>query len=124
MTDFLAIISNSLNSSSFVPNTMGNSQELLIDPEFAALIPPLTPDEFSRLEQSILAEGCREAIITWNNIIIDGHNRYRICKAHNIPYQTVIMNFADRNAVSLWVLQNQLARQHQQLSARRNGAEV
>ena len=59
MIDFLAIISNSLNSSSFVPNAMGNSQELLIDPEFAALIPPLTPDEFSRLEQSILAEGCR-----------------------------------------------------------------
>ncbi|MBQ7220756.1 MAG: hypothetical protein IJS28_07240 [Synergistaceae bacterium] len=88
------------------------SWELQIDDEFAALIPPLTADELSRLEQSIIKEGCREAIITWNNIIVDGHNRYRICKAHNIPYQTVSMSFEDRNAVMLWMLQNQLARRN------------
>ena len=95
-----------------VPHVMGDSLELHIDEEFAALIPPLTAAEFSRLEQSILAEGCREAIITWNNIIVDGHNRYRICKAHHLPYQTVSMNFDDRNAVILWMLQNQLARRN------------
>ena len=64
------------------------SREPEIDKELAALIPPLTPEEYSGLEQSILAEGCRDAIILWNNIIVDGHNRYRICKAHNIPYRT------------------------------------
>ena len=66
------------------------SRELRIDTEFASLIPPLTADEFSRLEQSILAEGCREAIITWHNIIVDGHNRYRFCMTHHIPYQTIL----------------------------------
>ena len=79
MTDFLSSISNTLNSSPFVPNAMGDSLELQIDDEFASLIPPLTADELSRLEQSIIKEGCREAIITWNNIIVDGHNRYHIC---------------------------------------------
>ena len=112
MTDFLSSISNTLNSSPFVPNAMGDSLELQIDDEFASLIPPLTADELSRLEQSIIKEGCREAIITWNNIIVDGHNRYHICKAHNIPYQTVSMSFEDRNSVMLWMLQNQLARRN------------
>ena len=50
------------------------TRELIIDPEFKELIPPLTAEEYSGLEQSIIAEGCREPIITWDNIIIDGHN--------------------------------------------------
>ena len=83
-----------------------------IDEEFAALIPPLTPDEYSGLEQSILTEGCRDAIILWNNIIIDGHNRYRICKAHNIPYRTETKDFANREEVVLWMFSNQLSRRN------------
>lgn len=88
------------------------THELRIDPEFAALIPPLLPDEFTQLEQSILTEGCRDAIIVWGNIIIDGHNRYRICTAHNIPYKTEARDFKDRDEAMLWMLQNQLARRN------------
>ena len=88
------------------------SHELQVDPEFASIIPPLTPDEFSLLEQSIIYEGCRDAIIVWGNIIIDGHNRYRICTAHNIPYRTKPMDFASRNEAMLWMFQNQLARRN------------
>ena len=39
------------------------SRELRIDKELSALIPPLLPDEYVALEQSILVEGCRDAII-------------------------------------------------------------
>lgn len=88
------------------------SREPEIDQEFAALIPPLTADEYSGLEQSILSEGCRDAIILWNNIIVDGHNRYRICKAHNIPYRTETKEFASREEVMLWMFQNQLSRRN------------
>ena len=88
------------------------SRELQIDPEFASIIPPLTPDEFSLLEQSIIDEGCRDAIVVWGNIIIDGHNRYRICTAHNIPYRTKPIDFASRNEAMLWMFQNQLARRN------------
>ena len=88
------------------------SRDLIIDPEFAALIPPLTSDEFSGLEKSILEEGCRDAIIVWGNIIIDGHNRFNICSKHNIPYRTEYRDFPNREAAMLWMLQNQLSRRN------------
>ena len=88
------------------------SPELIIDEEFAGLIPPLTPDELSGLEQSIIAEGCREAIIVWNGVIVDGHNRYRICRAHDIPYMTERREFASRDEAMLWMLRNQLGRRN------------
>ena len=88
------------------------SREITIDPEFAALIPPLAPDEFSGLEQSILSEGCRDAITVWDNLIVDGHNRYKICKEHNIPYRVETKDFKSRDDAMLWMLQNQLARRN------------
>lgn len=88
------------------------TRELIIDPEFKELIPPLTAEEYSGLEQSIIAEGCREPIITWDNIIIDGHNRYRICKAHHLPYKTTSKEFASRDEAKLWMLKNQLSRRN------------
>ena len=88
------------------------SRDLIIDPEFAALIPPLTPDEFSGLEKSILEEGCRDALIVWGNIIVDGHNRFNICSKHNIPYRTEYRDFPNREAAMLWMLQNQLSRRN------------
>lgn len=88
------------------------SRKLIIDPEFATLIPPLTPDEFAGLEKSILEEGCRDALIVWDNIIVDGHNRFNICTQHNIPYRTEFRDFPNREAAMLWMLQNQLSRRN------------
>ena len=39
---------------------------LLINDEFRELIPSLSDSEYAELEQSILAEGCREALAVWN----------------------------------------------------------
>lgn len=83
-----------------------------IDEEFASLIPPLMEDEYRRLEESILSEGCRDAIVLWGDIIVDGHNRYKICTAHNIEPPTVQKEFASRDDVKLWMLQNQLSRRN------------
>ncbi len=88
------------------------TREPKIDAEFSSLIPPLTPEEYSGLEQSIISEGCRDAIILWNNIIIDGHNRYRICKEHNIPFRTETKDFESRDDVILWMFRNQLSRRN------------
>ena len=52
--------------------------------EFEKLIPPLQDTEFSSLTTSILKYGCQEPIETWNGVIIDGHNRYKICKAKKL----------------------------------------
>ncbi len=85
---------------------------LKIDPEFKALIPPLTPDERAGLEASILTEGCRDALIVWGDILIDGHNRYEICTKHNIPYKTQQIEFASRAEARIWIRKNQLARRN------------
>ena len=85
---------------------------ITINEDFAKLIPPLTEDEYSRLEQSILEEGCRDALILWGDILIDGHNRYRICTKHNIPYEMRQMEFENRDNVLLWIMKNQLSRRN------------
>lgn len=85
---------------------------LNIDKEFKALIPPLTEEEHAALELSLLTDGCRDAITTWNGIIVDGHNRYEICQRNGIPFQIVERDFPDRNAVIVWMIQNQLGRRN------------
>ena len=88
--------------------------DLVIDPEFADKIPPLTEEEYRLLEENILADGkIISPLITWNGIIVDGHNRYRILQAHpEIPYETMEMEFTDRYAVIVWICRNQLGRRN------------
>lgn len=53
--------------------------KLKIDPQYEKLIPPLSAEEFKYLEVNIKRDGCREPLCVWENTIIDGHNRYKIC---------------------------------------------
>lgn len=87
---------------------------IIVDPEFAALIPPLQDDEYEQLKASLLAEGCRDALVVWqgHNTLIDGHNRYRICSEHGLPFNTVTREFVDRSQVIEWMIRNQLARRN------------
>jgi N6-adenosine-specific RNA methylase IME4 len=80
--------------------------------ELEALIPPLTSKEFKQLERNILEEGIRDPLVTWNGILVDGHNRYRIAQEHDINYVTVEKEFADMNAVKEWMVNNQLGRRN------------
>ena len=89
-----------------------------IDVEFQSLIPPLTYEEKKMLEESILSEGCRDAIVVWNDTIIDGHNRYEICKKHGIPFETVNREFESRNEVIEWIIKNQFGRRNLPLHER------
>ena len=83
-----------------------------IDVEFQSLIPPLTYEEKKMLEESILSEGCRDAIVLWGDTIIDGHNRYEICNKHGIPFETVNREFENRNEVIEWIIKNQFGRRN------------
>lgn len=87
---------------------------LSIDPEFRDLIPPLTDEEFKQLRENII-EDCevREPIVTWNGIILDGHNRWAIIQENpDIPYKTMEMIFASRNEAKAWMIRNQLGRRN------------
>lgn len=85
---------------------------LTIDPEFRDLIPPLAEDEHRMLEDSIVANGCESPLFVWNEIIVDGHNRYEICQKHSIPFVVVEKDFADRDAALMWIITTQLGRRN------------
>lgn len=87
-------------------------RELNIDKEFKTLIPPLKKDEYQQLELNLVLEGCREPIIVWNNIIVDGHNRYEICTRLKIPYAVTERDFDNREGVIVWICSNQLGRRN------------
>ena len=86
----------------------------IIDPEFKTLVRRLTEAEYSALEASIVAEGCRDALVIrrGHGIIVDGHNRYDICQKHGIAFRVEERDFPDRQAVKVWILKNALARRN------------
>ena len=86
--------------------------ELTVDPEFRDLIPPLNEEELKLLEESLVADGCESPLTVWNGVIIDGHNRYAICRKHEIPFSIQEKNFSSRDDAMLWMLRNQLGRRN------------
>lgn len=88
--------------------------ELKIDPEFRDKIPPLTDAEFEQLRENILADGeVYEPIVTWNSVIVDGHNRWRIIQENpQITFRTKEMDFADKWAAFEWMYKKQLGRRN------------
>lgn len=83
-----------------------------VDPEFQALIPPLKPEERHQLEANIVAEGCRDALVVWNGVLLDGHNRLEICSRLKIPFRTLEIALPDREMAKLWILQTQVGRRN------------
>lgn len=85
--------------------------DIIVKEELRAYIDPLTPEEHDALERSILAEGCRDALVLWGNVLVDGHNRYGICTKHGIPFQTVQNpRFKSMEDVHLWMIDQHLGR--------------
>ncbi|MCL2369685.1 MAG: hypothetical protein FWC80_00415 [Firmicutes bacterium] len=86
--------------------------ELEINKKFEEIIPPLNKEEYAELYNSLKTEGCRDSIVTWNGVIIDGHNRYGICKELDIPFNTLEKEFEDEDAALEWIMRNQFARRN------------
>ena len=86
--------------------------ELLIDPEFKNWIMALREDEFQGLKENIRQYGCTQPLDVWHGIIVDGHNRYKICKELGIPFQVHEMDFSTREEAKNYMIQNQLARRN------------
>jgi hypothetical protein len=82
---------------------------IVVNEELKAYIDPLTPEEYDSLERSILAEGCRDALVLWGDVLVDGHNRYGICRKHDLPFQTVQNpRFKSIEDVHLWMIDQHL----------------
>lgn len=86
---------------------------LKIDPEYRALLPNQTDEERAGLVESILADGCRDALIVdQNDTIIDGHNRYEVCTEHGVPFQTITKHFDSREETIVFICKNQMGRRN------------
>lgn len=84
---------------------------IVINEELKAYIDPLTPEEYAALERSLLAEGCRDALVLWGDVLVDGHNRYDICQKHGLPFQVVQSTlFQSMDDVRLWMIDQHLGR--------------
>jgi ParB-like chromosome segregation protein Spo0J len=88
--------------------------DLIVDPALHSLIPPLTDSEYAALKENIVKDGCREPLTIWkdHNIILDGHNRYKICKEGDLRYQIVEIELADLTAAKIWIIKNQRGRRN------------
>lgn len=89
-------------------------KELKIDPELRDLLPPLTDDEYKQLEKNIVENGFDKnfPIMEWHGFIVDGHNRYSICKKHNIAYVVGTLGYETKDEVMEWMLDIQLGRRN------------
>lgn len=86
---------------------------ITVDRAFRRLIPPLAEDERAKLESSIVEAGkCRDPLVLWNGILIDGHNRFEIATRHRLPFTTTTIDLPDRLAVTIWIRWNQLGRRN------------
>ena len=93
-----------------------NKFEFIIDSEFQSQIPALTDEEFQQLEENILSEGeVLSPLIVWGNILVDGHNRYKILQQHpEIPYtiRSISCTCETREDVLAWICKHQLGRRN------------
>ncbi len=105
--------------------TYVNIKDLVVDKEFEELLPSLSQEDYSILEQSLLKNGFDQKfgrIKVWcpkrndgKGYIVDGHNRFKICKKHGIKLESgdfEQIKFNSRDDAKKWIFENQLARRN------------
>jgi N6-adenosine-specific RNA methylase IME4 len=93
------------------------ADDIVIDAEFAALIPPLSSEERQQLEDNIFEHGgARDPLVVWASkgtlTLLDGHNRYEICTRLGLPFDVYEMRFSSRDEAEDWIDKNQLGRRN------------
>jgi len=82
-------------------------------PELADLLPPLSGEQSAALEKDLLQNGCYSPIIVNEDlVVVDGHNRQRICEQHDLPYKMAVFAFDDLLEAKQWALDTQKGRRN------------
>ena len=104
-------------------------QNIQILEELRDFIPPLSGEESQQLEQNILKYGCKDALLVWETtrsiagldatddstpayILIDGHNRYRICQINQLNFNIQLLSFSTLKEVKDYMIDLQLGRRN------------
>src|SRR5258706_5590033 len=90
--------------------------KITVSKEIQEYLIPLNDEEIRHLEKNLLSEGCRDPLIVWPNkghlVLIDGHNRFRICNKHGLEYKIKKVNFSDIDHAKVWMIENQIGRRN------------
>lgn len=90
--------------------------DLVVLPEIEKSLFSLRDDEFAALENSVLTEGIRDALVVWPRngqlILVDGHHRYKLAKKYNLAFRIQEKHFGSLEEVLAWIDANQLARRN------------
>jgi len=118
MTDATANIETKADSDSQdytpTPEQIAN-RPFETDTDFRTLLRPLTVTEYKALEAGILqAKKATVPLVVWKEEkkLIDGYNRLSICEKHNLKYKVSEKSFPSRDAVKLWIYENQDGRRN------------
>ena len=92
-------------------------KKITVSRELSDYIIPLSREEFKQLEKNIITYGCRDPLTVWNksnvqSILVDGHNRLKICTKHDIPFKIKSINFKNLDEVKVWMVENQIGRRN------------
>ena len=109
-------------------NDEGIKKNIVILPVVKDLIRPLNNDEMAQLKANILSNGCQDSLKVWQTtqkvinsdsatneeqfVLIDGHNRYKICTENNVSFAVSIMKFQSLENVISWMIDLQLGRRN------------
>ncbi|WP_417381227.1 hypothetical protein [Gimesia sp.] len=90
--------------------------------KFQSICPALSTEEADQLRDNILSDGeFREPLIVWKSegILVDGHNRFNVWRTLTdeqrqriAPPRIKQLEFADRDAVHDWIINNQIGRRN------------
>jgi len=80
---------------------------LKIHSELQTLLPALSDEVYKGLETDILEHGCLSPLVTWDDTIVDGHNRYTICQRHGLPFDVKPLKFETLDDAKFWAWTHQ-----------------
>lgn len=100
-----------------IASQMVNDKKIIISKELRDFIVPLSGEEFKQLESNILSYGCKDPLVVWiksngEQLLIDGHNRYKICQKNDLPFKIKSLSFNSLDEAKLWMVENQMGRRN------------
>jgi hypothetical protein len=89
-------------------------KSLKVNPAFQSLIPLQAKGEYTALEESIQAEGCRDPLLVWkgHSVVLDGHTRRELCIKHKKQVKVREIELPGEKAAVEYILQIQRQRRN------------
>lgn len=91
-------------------------RKIKTDPRLEAVCLPLSDEEFNTLEKQVIRDGCQDTLKVWDSegelVLLDGHNRLKICRKNNIEYETSTIEINSIDEAVIWIVDNQKGRRN------------